>query len=62
VARFWTPEEFAALGQIARAKGFSMVSATPLTRSSYHADQDFDILKADRLKLTLRQTQGEESL
>ncbi len=49
VARFWTPEEFAALGQIARAKGFSMVSATPLTRSSYHADQDFEVLKAARL-------------
>jgi lipoic acid synthetase len=49
VARFWTPEEFAALGQIARAKGFSMVSATPLTRSSYHADQDFEALKTARL-------------
>ncbi|HEY3778724.1 MAG TPA: lipoyl synthase [Rhizomicrobium sp.] len=48
VARFWTPEEFAALGQIARAKGFSMVSASPLTRSSYHADQDFAALKAAR--------------
>jgi len=46
VDRFWAPEEFAALGQIARAKGFSMVSATPLTRSSYHADRDFAALKA----------------
>ncbi len=62
VARFWTPEEFAALGQIARAKGFSMVSATPLTRSSYHADQDFESIKAAGLDLTLRQIQGEESL
>jgi lipoic acid synthetase len=49
VARFWAPEEFAALEQIARAKGFSMVSASPLTRSSYHADQDFAVLKSARL-------------
>jgi lipoic acid synthetase len=49
VARFWTPEEFAALGQIARAKGFLMVSASPLTRSSYHADRDFAELKSARV-------------
>lgn len=48
VARFWTPEEFKSLGEIARAKGFLMVSATPLTRSSYHADADFAALKAAR--------------
>jgi len=48
IARFWTPEEFAALEQIARAKGFLMVSATPLTRSSYHADRDFATLKSAR--------------
>ncbi|HEX4077390.1 MAG TPA: lipoyl synthase [Rhizomicrobium sp.] len=48
VARFWAPEEFAALEQIARAKGFSMVSASPLTRSSYHADRDFAALRAAR--------------
>jgi lipoic acid synthetase len=46
--RFWTPEEFASLESIARAKGFLMVSATPLTRSSYHADSDFAALKAAR--------------
>ena len=46
--RFWTPEEFAGLEQVARAKGFLMVSATPLTRSSYHADSDFEALKAAR--------------
>ena len=46
--RFWTPEEFSSLEQIARAKGFLMVSATPLTRSSYHADSDFAQLKAAR--------------
>lgn len=47
--RFWSPEEFASLESIARAKGFLMVSATPLTRSSYHADRDFAELKAARL-------------
>jgi lipoic acid synthetase len=48
VARYWTPDEFAALAQIARAKGFLMVSASPLTRSSYHADRDFAALKSAR--------------
>lgn len=48
VDRFWTPDEFKALEDIARAKGFLMVSATPLTRSSYHADEDFDRLRAAR--------------
>ena len=48
LARFWTPEEFKALESTARAKGFLMVSATPLTRSSYHADADFAALKAAR--------------
>ena len=47
--RFWTPEEFAGLESIARAKGFLMVSASPLTRSSYHADSDFAQLKAARI-------------
>ncbi|HEY2444953.1 MAG TPA: lipoyl synthase [Rhizomicrobium sp.] len=56
VARFWTPEEFAALGQIARAKGFSMVSASPLTRSSYHADSDFVALKAARAHPSTRRS------
>jgi lipoic acid synthetase len=46
--RFWTPDEFAALEATARAKGFAMVSASPLTRSSYHADSDFAALKAAR--------------
>ena len=47
--RFWTPEDFASLESIARAKGFLMVSASPLTRSSYHADSDFAQLKAARV-------------
>jgi lipoic acid synthetase len=46
--RFWTPEEFAGLESIARAKGFLMVSASPLTRSSYHAGDDFARLRAAR--------------
>ena len=50
--RFWTPDEFKNLESIARAKGFLMVSATPLTRSSYHADSDFAQLKAARVSRT----------
>ena len=48
VERFVAPEEFAEYERIARAKGFLMVSASPLTRSSYHADADFARLKAAR--------------
>jgi len=48
VERFWTPDEFKALEAIARAKGFLMVSASPLTRSSYHAGDDFKRLRAAR--------------
>ena len=48
VDRFLTPDEFAEYAAIARAKGFLMVSATPLTRSSYHADADFAALQAAR--------------
>jgi lipoic acid synthetase len=49
VERFVTPEEFAEYERIARAKGFLQVSATPLTRSSYHADADFRALQAARV-------------
>ncbi len=48
VDRFITPEEFAAYEKSAFGKGFLMVSATPLTRSSYHAGDDFARLKAAR--------------
>ncbi len=48
VDRFVTPDEFADYAAMARSKGFLMVSATPLTRSSYHADADFAALKAAR--------------
>jgi lipoic acid synthetase len=48
VIRFVPPEEFEALKSIAYAKGFLMVSASPLTRSSHHAGDDFARLKAAR--------------
>jgi lipoic acid synthetase len=48
IDRFWTPDEFKALEDIAYAKGFLMVSASPLTRSSHHAGEDFAKLKAAR--------------
>ena len=48
VVRFVPPEEFKALATIAYAKGFSMVSASPLTRSSHHAGDDFARLRALR--------------
>ena len=49
VARFVTPEEFEGYRRAAVGKGFLMVSATPLTRSSYHAGDDFARLRAARL-------------
>jgi len=52
IDRFWTPDEFKALETIAYAKGFLMVSASPLTRSSHHAGDDFARLKAARLALS----------
>jgi lipoyl synthase len=48
VMHFWTPEEFQGLEKMAKAKGFLMVSATPLTRSSYHAGDDFARLRKAR--------------
>ena len=48
VDRFVPPEEFAELAALARARGFAMVAASPLTRSSYHADADFAALRAAR--------------
>ena len=51
VKAFITPEEFKAYERTALAKGFLLVSASPLTRSSYHADADFARLKAARLAL-----------
>ena len=48
--RYYTPKEFEDLGIIAKAKGFLLVSSSPLTRSSYHADEDFTKLKEKRLQ------------
>jgi lipoic acid synthetase len=48
VERYWTPDEFAELRRTAEAKGFRMVSSAPMTRSSYHADEDFRMLRARR--------------
>src|SRR5712691_7898665 len=48
VARFVTPEEFESYRRQALGKGFLMVSASPLTRSSYHAGEDFARLRAAR--------------
>ncbi len=50
VEAFITPEEFSVYEKMARAKGFLMVAATPLTRSSYHAGEDFEKLRLARLK------------
>ncbi len=52
VERFVPPDEFKALETIAYAKGFLMVSASPLTRSSHHAGEDFARLKAVRAAQT----------
>jgi lipoic acid synthetase len=53
VVRFVPPDEFKAYETIAYTKGFLMVSASPLTRSSHHAGDDFALLKAARLSLAL---------
>ena len=47
--RYYVPKEFDDLGTIAKAKGFLLVSSSPLTRSSYHADEDFAKLQQNRL-------------
>ena len=47
--RYYTPQEFNDLGAIAKSKGFLLVSSSPLTRSSYHADEDFSKLKQNRI-------------
>jgi lipoic acid synthetase len=54
VARFVRPDEFASYAEVARAKGFLLVSASPLTRSSHHAGDDFARLRARRMVLQER--------
>ncbi len=48
VDRYVTPEEFEDYRRLALARGFLMVASSPLTRSSYHADRDFETLRAAR--------------
>lgn len=50
IDRFVTPDEFAEYASFARGKGFLLVSSSPLTRSSYHAGDDFARLRAARLE------------
>jgi lipoic acid synthetase len=50
VARFVPPAEFDELRRSAEAKGFLQVAASPFTRSSYHADEDFQRLRAARAR------------
>lgn len=59
VMHFWTPEEFEQLEKLARSKGFLMVSASPLTRSSYHAGDDFAKLRTARAEKLAKQTAAE---
>ena len=50
LVRYYHPDEFNELEQQAKAKGFLLVSSSPMTRSSYHADEDFKVLQKNRLK------------
>jgi len=54
--RYYNPDEFDELKTIAVSKGFLLVSSSPLTRSSYHADEDFAELKKNRIKQTNAQS------
>ena len=54
--RYYNPEEFEELKSIAESKGFLLVSSSPLTRSSYHADEDFAELKKKRINQTNAQS------
>lgn len=55
VDRFVTPDEFKAYERMAKGKGFLMVSASPLTRSSYLAGDDFAMLRANREQMLAKQ-------
>lgn len=50
VKRFIEPETFEYFARVAKTKGFLMVSSSPFTRSSYHADEDFKTLRENRLE------------
>ena len=54
--RYYKPEEFEELKTIAESKGFLLVSSSPLTRSSYHADENFTVLQKNRINQTNAQS------
>tara|TARA_B100000686_G_scaffold174561_1_gene181684 strand:+ start:11193 stop:12143 length:951 start_codon:yes stop_codon:yes gene_type:complete len=54
--KYYHPDEFKELKTIAESKGFLLVSSNPLTRSSYHADEDFAILQKNRINQTNAQS------
>ncbi len=54
--RYYNPDEFKELKTIAESKGFLLVSSSPLTRSSYHADEDFAELQKNRINQTNAQS------
>jgi len=54
--RYYRPEEFEELKALAKSKGFLLVSSSPLTRSSYHADEDFTKLQKNRINQTNAQS------
>jgi len=54
--RYYHPDEFKELETVAKLKGFLLVSSSPLTRSSYHADADFAKLQMNRLNQTNAQS------
>ncbi len=51
LARYYHPDEFKKLELMAKSKGFLLVSSSPLTRSSYHADEDFAKLQQKRINI-----------
>ena len=51
LVRYYHPDEFKDLELKAKARGFLLVSSSPMTRSSYHADEDFKVLQENRLKI-----------
>jgi lipoic acid synthetase len=60
VEEFVAPQAFDAYAAIARAKGFLLVAASPLTRSSYHAGDDFKKMQQARAEQLGRSTAGAE--
>ena len=54
--KYYSPDEFEELKFIAESKGFLLVSSSPLTRSSYHADEDFSVLQKNRINQTNAQS------